>query len=655
MGKRALAVAVAMLMTAGVLEFGLGGGNPVGAAPVSKSVSGTCTGADAASLGLLNTLGGSSLAVDFKIDGDVPKTLDPGQTGATASFTWSVTLDQALVNKAAGFGVKNLAITKTKLNIAVNGPTSTKVVAGSPTDASLALSPNVPAILTRGPFTAPLENVGDSGVINYTISNISFTIGVALAGTAIDVNIVCSAPGLVASSPVKVPGAPEVTQPIEVKGSAGAAVPIDVVGKYTKAGRTALIPGSLRSISGPASVKDGKLVVTAGGAGSATSATFEICGEPIKIADQQAGTNEVQRLTLDPNVDTLKKGIGFSLKVGDNETAPIWTAELGFFGFLGGLQLGTSFPTNWAEVANNYATGTQYLAPSAGTIQAALAALPGIGAGNVVVTKVAGVNRPTYDLAFQGALAEKDVPEIKIGRYLSVFPQENLDALIALAGSLGAGAASGTGTGTESSTTTTTIPAGLTIDQYIERLRAEVGDLLAAGDINAAGDKLAQVLQISLTNSLANINVQEVIASINNLFPEKPKVETTTAGAEPIAAQFQDLCAQASATVVVDAAKPVVTTPPQAPAPQVLPNTISRTPVRKYCYTTKRTYRVRIKGTKRYRRVTRNVRVCSSSSYAKRKAAAQAAAARKAAAKRAAVKRAAAKRAAAKRAATYRR
>jgi hypothetical protein len=382
-------------------------------------------------------------------------------------------------------------------------------------------------------------------------------------------------------------------------------------------------------------------VVTAGAAGSATSATFEICGEPIKIADQQAGTNEVQRLSLDFNVDTFKKGIGFSLKAGDNETKPIWTAELGFFGFLGGLSLGTAFPTNWSEVANNYATGTQYLAPSAATIQTALESLPGIGTGNVVVTKVAGVNRPTYDLAFRGALAEKDVPEIKIGRYLSVFPQENLDALIALAGSLGGSSSSG------SSTTTTTIPDGLTIDQYIERLRAEVGDLIAAGDINAAGDKLAQVLQISLTNTLANVNVQEVIASINNLFPEKPKVETTTPGTEPIAAQFQDLCAQGSATVVVDAVKPAVT--PAPPAPAVLPFTIARTPVRKYCYTTKRTSRVRIKGTKRYRRVTRNVRVCSSSSYAKRKAAAQAAAARRAAARRAAAKRAAARRAAARR------
>ncbi|MFM7063743.1 MAG: hypothetical protein ACKO04_09685, partial [Actinomycetes bacterium] len=597
-------------------------------------------------------LGGASLAVDFRVDGDVPKKLDPGQTGTSASFSWSVTLDQALVNKAASFGVKNLGITKTKLNILVNGPTSTKVVAGSPADSSLALAPGVPAVLSRGPFTAPLEGVGDSGVINYTVGGISFTIGVALAGKAIDLNIVCSAPALVASTPIKVPGAPDVVQPIEAKGAAGAAVPIDVVGTYTKAGRTPLVPDSLRVVSGPAKVQSGRLVITAGGAGSATSATFEICGEPVKIADQQPGTNEVQRLSLDFNVDTFKKGIGFSLKVGEDETKPIWTAELGLLGFLGGLQLGDTFPTNWTDVANNYATGTQYLAPAASTVQSALEKLPGIGAGNVVVTKVAGVNRPTYDLAFQGALAEKDVPEVKIGRYLSVFPQENLDALIAIAGTLGGSGGSGGGEET-GVTTTTVVPAGVTLDEYIAQLQAEIGDLIAAGDFNNAGDKLSLLVSLSLKNALANINVQDTIASINNLFPEKPKVETTTAGTEPIAAQFQDLCAQGSATVVVAAAAPVVTPPPAPPA-GVLGIQAVRPPSRRYCYTTKRTYRVRIKGTKRYRRVTRNVRVCSSSSYAKRKAAAQAAA-KRAAARRAAARRAAAKKAAARRSAARRR
>ncbi|MFM7063884.1 MAG: hypothetical protein ACKO04_10405 [Actinomycetes bacterium] len=648
MKKRALAVAMALLMTVGVMEFGLGGSNPVAAAPISKSVSGTCTGADAATLGLLNTLGGASLAVDFRVDGDVPKSLDPGQKGASASFSWSVTLDQALVNKAAGFGVKDLGITKTKLNIAVSGPTSTKAVSGSPADASLALSPGVPAVLSRGPFSAPLENVGDSGVINYTVGGISFTIGVALAGRAIDLNIVCSAPALIASTPIKVPGAPDIVQPIEVRGAAGVGVPIDIVGVYTKAGRTPLVPSSLRVVSGPATVQNGRLVVTGGAAGSATSATFEICGQPVQIADQQAGGNEVQRLTLDPNVDTFKKGVGFSLKVGDSETTPIWTAELGLLGFLGGLQLGTTFPTNWTDVANNYGTGTQYLAPAAATIQSALEELPGIGKGNVKVTKVQQVNRPTYELAFQGALAEKDVPEVKIGRYLSVFPQENLDALIAVAGSLGS-----SGGGEGGATTTTVVPEGLTTEEYLAQLQAEIGELIAAGDFNNAGDKLSLLVRLSLSNALANINVQETIASLNNLFPEKPKVETTTPGTEPVPAQFQDLCAQGSATVVVAAVTPAVA--PTPPAPAVLPAIAFRPPVRKYCYTTRRTYRVRIKGTKRYRRVTRNVRVCSSSSFAKRKAAAQAAAARKAAAKRAAARKAAAKRAAAKRAATARR
>ncbi|MFM7068677.1 MAG: hypothetical protein ACKOYM_04375, partial [Actinomycetes bacterium] len=299
--KRVVAIGLALLMTAGVMEFGLGGSNPVAAAPISKSVTGTCTGADAATLGLLNTLGGASLAVAFRVFGDVPKTLEPNQTGATASFNWAVTLDQALVNKAASFGLKSLTIKSTKLDIAVSGLTganATTVIAGRPADSTLALSPGVPASLTRGPFGGTLNGVPDSGVVNFKIGTISFTIGVALAGKALNLNIVCAAPALIASSPIRVPGAPEITQPIEVRGVAGRGIGIDVVRKYTKAGRTPLVPSSLRVVSGPAKVQGGVLAMTGGKAGSSSTATFEICGQPIKIADAVPGVNEVQHLTL---------------------------------------------------------------------------------------------------------------------------------------------------------------------------------------------------------------------------------------------------------------------------------------------------------------------------------------------------------------------
>ena len=550
--------AAAFLVAAAVVQFGVGGSS-AGADPVSKNIAGTCTGADAATNGLLAALGGTSLAVNFVVSGDVPKSLTPAQTGASATFSWSVSLDQALVNKAVATGLTQMTIRNAKLDVAVTGPTSTTAVQGRPGDSVLRLTAGQPATLAQGPFSAPLNDIGDSGVVNFKTSTVSFTISVALAGKALDLNIACATPALVASSPIKVAGAPEIAQPIEAKAAANAETPIDVLGQFVKAGRTPLVPSTLRVVDGPAKVVDGKVVVTAGAAGTTTSATFEVCGEPFKVADAVPGVSEVQHLSLDTNIDGFKRGIAFTLKSGDEETAAIWSAEPSFLGVLAGVRTSGPIPANWAEQANNYALWTQYLAPSAATVQSALEGLPSIGAGNVRVTKTSPT-RPEYDIEFIGAAAEKDVPELKYGQFASILPQETLENLIGLAGALGG-----------SSSSTTTIPGGLTPQQYADRLVAEAGDLLAAGDVNGAGDKLAEAIRVSFSSALANIDVQEVVGSLTAIFPSKPAVTTLTPGTEPIAEQFQDLCAQGAVAVTVDAPAPSTTVAPPAtaPAPQV--------------------------------------------------------------------------------------
>lgn len=546
--------AAASLVAAAVLQFG-GGATVAGADPVSKSIAGTCTGADAATNGLLAALGGTSLSLNFVVSGDVPKSLTPSQEGAAATFSWSVAIDQALVNKAAATGLTQMTIRNAKLDVAVSGPTSTTSVQGRPGDSVLNLAPGQPAVLNQGPFSAPLNDIGDSGVVNFKTSSVTFTIAVALAGKALDLNIVCSTPALVASSPIKVAGAPDIVQPIETKAEASAEASIDVLGQFVKPGRTPIVPSTLRVVDGPAKVVDGKLVVTAGAAGTTTSATFEVCGQPFKVADAVPGVSEVQHLSLDANLDAFKRGIAFTLKSGEEETAVIWSAEPSFLGFLAGVKTSGPIPANWAEQANNYALWTQYLSPSAATIQSALEGLPSIGAGNVKVTKTSPT-RPEYDVEYIGATAEKEMPELKYGQFASVLPQETLEGLIGLAGSLGG-----------SSSSTTTIPGGLTPQEYADRLVAEAGDLVAAGDFNAAGDKLSEAIRVSFSNALANINVQEVVGSLTAIFPTKPSVTTLTPGTEPIAEQFQDLCAQGAAAVTVDAPAPTTTVAPPAPAP----------------------------------------------------------------------------------------
>lgn len=573
-------MAAMLTLAAGVLQFVPP--TAAGADPVSKNIAGTCTGADAATNGLLGALGGTSLAVAFKVDGDVPASLKPGQSGSQIKFTWSVTLDAALVGKAVAAGLTKMTIKDAKLDMDVAGPTSTRTVPGRPDDIVLNLVAGQPASLKQGPFTGTLKDVGDSGVITYKTSAVSFTIGVALAGKALNLNIACKAPALVASTPIKVAGAPDL-KPIEVPGTAGQPVTIDVVGKYAKAGRTPLLPSSLKALDANGKVVNGKLVVTAGKAGSTTSANFELCGQPFKVSDAEPGVSEVQKLVLDFNYDGFKRGMAFTLKSGDEETNLLWTAKLNFFGALGGLTLPDKVPTGpggapapewWPNEANRYATGTEYQPLTAAQLQAALELLPSIGPGNVEVTKpVQAVQE--YVLTFKGALANKDVPTVGVGTFLSVLPQETKDQLIGLAGSLGGGGGSGGTGGTGGSSTS--IPAGLTGDQYIQLLQQQAGELLAAGDFNGAGDKLAESIRVAINNALGSIDVNEAVATINGLFPAKPQVSTETGGEEPVEAKFQDLCSQSSATVVVKAA-PVPTTttvvddtpPPGPPGPGVL-------------------------------------------------------------------------------------
>jgi len=262
--------AAALVLAAAVLQFGVGS-STAGADPVPKTIAGTCTGADAATNGLLAALGGTSLSVNFVVSGDVPKSLTPAQTGANATFSWSVSLDQALVNKAVATGLTQMTIRNAKLDVAVSGSTSTTAVLGRPGNSVLALTAGQPATLAQGPFSAPLNDIGDSGVVNFKTSTVSFTISVALAGKALDLNIACATPALVASSPIKVAGAPDVVQPIEAKAAANAETPIDVLGKFVKPGRTPLVPSSLRVVDGPAKVVDGQLVVTAGAAAASHS------------------------------------------------------------------------------------------------------------------------------------------------------------------------------------------------------------------------------------------------------------------------------------------------------------------------------------------------------------------------------------------------
>jgi len=527
--SRASRAVVATALVATVFAFTAGA--PLGAAPQSKTVIGNCTGADAASIALVAALGGSALAVPFTVTSDVPATLQPEQSGSPIGFTWNVALDQALINKAVTLGLGSLTVKNAKLPIKVAGPTTTKAVDSAPIpDITLSLATGQPASLTQGPFTGKLEGVGKGGIIKYSAGDIGLTIVATVAGTTNNVNVVCTAPGTLATTSIKIPGSPDIVQPIELKATPEQTVTVDVLGSYVTPGtdekgvKRPVQPDSLKVLEGPGTVVNGKVQIKAGAAGSASSVTFEVCSGTLP------GVNEVQRLTLDPNSDLLKKGIAFTLKFGDQTTAPIPMLGLPFV-------FTPPAPGDWVNVANNYILTIHQL-PTPAVIDAALESLPGIGPGGVSVTAVAG-KAGQYDIEFTGANGEKDVAAVSAPDYYSVFPQEILAQIVALAGQLSAPPPPGA--------TTTTFPEGVTTNKgYFDYLVAAAQVDLAALNFDAAGQKLGLALSLLPKIILESIDVQALIAQITDLFTKKPAIETTVAGDVPIG-----ICSQGIIDVTV--------------------------------------------------------------------------------------------------------
>lgn len=516
-GTRA-AVAVALVATV----FAYGSATPSGAAPQTKSLTGSCAGADAASKGLLAAFGGV-LTVPFTVTSDVPGTLGPSAPDQPISFTWGVTLAASVTTQVAGID-PTLTIKDTALDIEVKGPTSTTEVLGRPGPQDLAVTAGVAATLTQGPFTGTLKDIGKGGIVKYSPKKISFTISIDISGKATEVKVECTAPGTVATTSIKIPGSPDIQQPIEINATPDQTVSVDVLGKYVTAGtdekgvKRAPLPETLKVLEGPGVISNGQVQVKAGAAGTTSSVIFEVCSGTLP------GTNEVQTLVLDPTSDVLKKGIGFTLKYGDATTDVIWMVSPGWRALNPGAFVK---PYNWLDQANSYIF-TPYELPSPAEIQLALERVPAIGGGGVQVTRVPGKDY-AYNIEFVGKNAEKDIESIAVGSYYSVFPQEVLANIISAAQSLLGGSGP-----PDPNATTTTFPGNVTLDQYITQLEANLYAAQQANDLPGALAVLGTLAPLKLKQGLANINVNEAISALTGLFSTPPSLSTTTAGDTPI-------------------------------------------------------------------------------------------------------------------------
>jgi hypothetical protein len=199
---------------------------------------------------------------------------------------------------------------------------------------------------------------------------------------------------------------------------------------------------------------------------------------------------------------------------------------------------------------SQYATETRYTGVSAAKVQAALEALPSIGAGNVIVTDLK--NDPAREslitdlrVEFVGSLAQTDVPDIKLGQWYSVPPQEALTRInTTLNGLLGSLAGD---------PTAPPAPAGpldgLTgpqADKYIgDKILASIG-----GGPGVTPEEWSAWIDIRIVKPVTDA-APAILAFLNGLFPKLINSTTVTQGEAP--STPEQLCSQGIIDVSVTA------------------------------------------------------------------------------------------------------
>ncbi|MCB1256018.1 MAG: hypothetical protein KDB26_02885 [Microthrixaceae bacterium] len=575
-----------------------------GAEPVSTKVPVVCVGADAKTQETLNLakalIGTDKIYVDVNASAaDIPTTAGIDDE-INAQFKWAGTMDQGLIDKAAGLGLA-LKISNIKSSMSVRGPSSVDAFQATGTDSTIAPVAGQPAALNLGTIGGPLTTTG-GGIVTYRVAGVTLTAALSFSGQNFVLNLTCSPTGsnLIAKTSVKDPNAPTFNPEVyKVNVAAGGTVSVDLLNDVIKAGKTPLMADSLKIVESPsagtATLTDGVLTFTAPTAAGTYSTTVEICGEP--NADSGIpGVNEVQKLQLGDNWSDGLLGprpVGFTLKVGDKETDVIWTAQHILGPVLMPLPLNGVKPTseNWAPadsagLVNDYLFGINYVAPTAGQVRSALEALPNIGAGNIEVTDLheneANPGAVTgFAIKFVNDLAEQDVPQVELDDWFSVPPQEVLDrigeAVAGIAGNIG-----GDDEGPANPIVTAADAARQAAhDAAIANGKSE-DEAKAAGD-EAARNKANEILGNRILESVTGgpavsdeewsgwaevviINpimdsVPAIIAWINSLFPKKVILSTTVAGEAPIPPE--PLCSQGIIDVTVEgaAALPSTETP----------------------------------------------------------------------------------------------
>ena len=553
------------------------------AAPVSAVIPVTCRGLDADTNNTLalakGLIGSDTVAVNLNVTSpEIPETAGLDQP-IDATFNWSATMDQNLVDKAVGL-IPSITVTDITAEQIIKGPSDgDKFSTTVPGPVVITPAAGVPQVLSIGNLGGPITTTG-GGIITYRVGTVQLKIALSVPGAGdFKLNLGCDPDGsnLIAKTTVKDPDAPNFNpEVIALSANAGGTVTKDLLGEVITPGKTPLLPETLEIVeppsAGTATITNGVFSYTAPGAAGTYSATVQVCGAP-KSEAGTPGVSEVQTLTLGENWTGVGTGgglpvvgqalnprpIAFSLKVGDQETPLIWAAEHFLLPGLVPVPLpdgagGSLIPTpdNWAPIdrqglVNQYATDTKYKGISAVEVQAALESLPNVGIGNVEVVALKDGPNPAvttgFEITYVGALAEQDVPSVSLGQWYSVPPQEVLDRISAAISELAGGLGGDDGEPPSAyEDFLDTLDPNNGFDQAAADNR--LVELLVAGTA-AEGDFSAWLMFKLNIGAL----VPQVSAFLNGLFPQKIATATATQGEAPVPPQ--PLCAQGIIDITV--------------------------------------------------------------------------------------------------------
>ena len=565
--KKATCIGVAVAVTLSTMAW-IGGPSAVGASS-TVSTEFTCRGIDgdvAGSVGsvnksskelltLLGSLGGSSeLALGVGVTANIPSSVTTGSGPFDASFSYHIALPNDLIDKAKNLlKVNSLKVTNASFAIDVSGAaTGTVVGTTASLDVSLATTPVTVDQSLAGQITPT-----GSGLIYYRpgASSLSVVVNGEVAGAAKigTLTVSCTASGLLGSTAVKPPGAPNINpNPIQTNVAGGSTTVVDLLGNgaITPDQGNPILADSLKLVGSPsagaASLSGGKLTFVAPAAGGSYDVSFEICGAA-RVVKGTAGASEVQTFAfgddkyLPPGYNDVLNAhpLYFTLTYDGQETAPIVTSHADFLG------LDVPFNENDPGVVFLHNVAGRFVRPTPAEVQASLEALPNVEPGDIVVgdgpTDINTSLTTPYTFTFANNLAAKDTPQIALGTWKTWLPNELLTQIIAAASAF------------------TSAPAGPVPPTYDVSIAQ-----FTSGAIN--WDQLVGQLGDRLKYEIfQNIDIPKVLDALTTLFPKSPKVATTANGEAPIPdSSTGPLCSQGVAQFIVAST-------------EVLPATVTRT------------------------------------------------------------------------------